>query len=213
MGFSRPEYWSDLPFLSPVDYILSELSTMTLSVLALHSMAHSFIELDRLCSMWSDWLVFCDCGFHSVCPLMNEEKRLMGASWWDRLTVGETGLILMGGAMISKSLILLSVDGQSCVPSLLFGLRPNCRPTPPPQTPGHSQASLAQSLVGTLLLSPGSWLACTRFCLCPPRACFSSLWKFCNQIPLASKVKFPGGSQSLCRICRLGNPLWVLELS
>ena len=82
--------------------------------------------------------------------------------------MGETGLILMGGAMISKSLILLSVDGQSCVPSLLFGLRPNCRPTPPPQTPGHSQASLAQSLVGTLLLSPGSWLACTRFCLCPP---------------------------------------------
>ena len=25
------------------------------------------------------------------------------------------------------------------------------------KTPGHSQASLAQSLVGTLLLSPGSW--------------------------------------------------------
>ena len=29
-------------------------------------------------------------------------------------------------------------------------------PTPPPETPGHSQASLGQSLVGTLLLSPGS---------------------------------------------------------
>ena len=27
------------------------------------------------------------------------------------------------------------------------------------ETPGHSQASLAQSLVGTLLLSPGSWCA------------------------------------------------------
>ena len=25
----------------------------------------SFIELARLWSMWSDWLVFCDCGFHS----------------------------------------------------------------------------------------------------------------------------------------------------
>ena len=23
----------------------------------------------RLWSMWSDWLVFCDCGFYSVCPL------------------------------------------------------------------------------------------------------------------------------------------------
>ena len=38
------------------------------------------------------------------------------------------------------------------------------------------------------------------------------LWKFCNQIPLAFKVKFPGGSQSLCWIPRLGNLLWALEL-
>ena len=29
MRFSRQEYWSALPFPSPVDYILSELSTMT----------------------------------------------------------------------------------------------------------------------------------------------------------------------------------------
>ena len=29
------------------------------------------------------------------------------------------------------------------------------QPTPPPETPGHSQASLGQSLVGPLLLSPG----------------------------------------------------------
>ena len=29
MGFSRQEYWSGLPFRSPVDHILSELSTMT----------------------------------------------------------------------------------------------------------------------------------------------------------------------------------------
>ena len=36
------------------------------------------------------------------------------------------------------------------------------RPTPLLETPGHSQASLGQSLVGSLLLSPGSW--CTRFC-------------------------------------------------
>ena len=28
-------------------------------------------------------------------------------------------------AMLSKSLIQFSVDGQGCVPSLLFGLRPN----------------------------------------------------------------------------------------
>ena len=35
----------------------------------------------------------------------------------------------------------------------------HCRPTPPPETPGHSRASLGQSLVGSLLLSPGSWCA------------------------------------------------------
>ena len=27
--------------------------------------------------MWSDWLVFCDCGFQSVCPLIEKDKRLM----------------------------------------------------------------------------------------------------------------------------------------
>ena len=30
-------------------------------------------------------------------------------------------------------------------------------PTPPLETPGHSQAILGPSLVGSLLLSPGSW--------------------------------------------------------
>ena len=48
MGFSRQEYWSGLPFPSPVDHVLSELSTMTWpSWVALHGMAHSFIELDK----------------------------------------------------------------------------------------------------------------------------------------------------------------------
>ena len=48
MGFSRQEYWSGLPFPSPVDHILSELSTMTRpSWVALQGMAHSFIELDK----------------------------------------------------------------------------------------------------------------------------------------------------------------------
>ena len=36
------------------------------------------------------------------------------------------------------------------------------------------------------------------------------LWKFCNQIPMAFEVKFPGGSQSFCQTPRLGNLLWVL---
>ena len=46
--------------------------------------------------------------------------------------------------------------------------------------------------------APFSWvLVHTRFCLCPPRVSVSPvLWKFCNQIPLAFKVKFLGDSQS-----------------
>ena len=42
------------------------------------------------------------------------------ASSWERLTEGETGTVLMGGAMLSKSLIQFSVDGWRCVPSLLL---------------------------------------------------------------------------------------------
>ena len=46
--FSRRECCSGLPFPSPVDHILLELSTMTHpSWVALHSMAHSFIELGK----------------------------------------------------------------------------------------------------------------------------------------------------------------------
>ena len=40
----------------------------------------------------------------------------------------------------------------------------HCRPTPPLETPGHSQTSLAQSLVGSLLLPPGSWWAQNLVC-------------------------------------------------
>ena len=48
MGFSGQDYWSGLPFPSPVDHILSELSTMTRpSWVALRGIAHSFTELDK----------------------------------------------------------------------------------------------------------------------------------------------------------------------
>ena len=40
----------------------------------------------------------------------------------------------------------------------------HCRPMPLLETPVHSQASLGQSLVGSLLLSPGSW--CTQDFVC-----------------------------------------------
>ena len=45
----------------------------------------------RLWFMWSVWLVFCDCGFHSVCPLKDKDKRLVEASWWEGLAVQVSG--------------------------------------------------------------------------------------------------------------------------
>ena len=48
MGFSKQEYWSGLPFPSPVGHILSDLSTMNpLSWVVLHGMVHSFTVVDK----------------------------------------------------------------------------------------------------------------------------------------------------------------------
>ena len=91
----------------------------------------------------------------------------------------------MSGAMLSKTLIQFSVDGWGCpviyrrqtgggndddgdllqkactatlsAPSPAAGRHQS---TPLLEAPGHSWASLGQSLVGSLLLSPGSW--CTQ---------------------------------------------------
>ena len=61
----------------------------------------------------------------------------LSALWWRKIRGlwklpdgrdwlrGKLDLVLMGRAMLGKSLIQFSVDGQSCVPSLLFDLRPN----------------------------------------------------------------------------------------
>ena len=92
MGFSREEYWSGLTFPSLVGHVLLELSTVTHpSWVALHNVAHSFIELDKVVVHVIRLVSFCDCGFHSVFPLMEKDKRLMEAFWLERLTVGETG--------------------------------------------------------------------------------------------------------------------------
>ena len=63
-----------------------------LSWVALHGMAHRFIELDKA-----------------------DGETDQGGNW----------VLLIGRAMLTKSLIQFSIDGQDCVPSLLFDLRPN----------------------------------------------------------------------------------------
>ena len=46
------------------------------------------------------------------------------------------------------------------------------QPMPLLETPGHSWPSLGQSLLGSLLLSPGSW--CTQVSVCDLQSCVSS---------------------------------------
>ena len=57
MGFSRQEYWSGLLFPSPVDHILSDLSTMTLPSWVAPWAWLSFIELEKVVLVWLNWLV------------------------------------------------------------------------------------------------------------------------------------------------------------
>ena len=57
----------------------------------------------------------------------------MGETDW-----GKLGLILMGRAMLSKSLIQFSVDGRGCIPSLLFDQRSNYG-EPPSKCPMSAQ--------------------------------------------------------------------------
>ena len=153
----------------------------------------------------------------------------MGETDWGKLV-----LVLMGATMLSKSLAQFSLDGWGCAPSLLSGLKPNycggndngvllqkvpfmycwtqCPQTWSRPPPTHSFAGDSWTLTGKSesvscgVTAPFSWVHKVLFV--PSRVCF--LCKFYNQIPLPSKVKFPGGSLSLCQIPRLGNLLWVL---
>ena len=94
----------------------------------------------------------------------------------EKLTEGETGPCSDGRGRVSKSFIQFSVDGQNCVPSLLFDLRPNYGggnedngdflqkvPYRPPPTHTSSRdawtlASLVSPLWGhcSFLLGPGA---------------------------------------------------------
>ena len=110
----------------------------------------------------------------------------------------------MGRAMLSKSLILFSIDGWGCVPSLLFDLRPNyggctegngyllqkgpcthcgtqcllscSRPPPTHASTGHCWTPTGKSgSISSGVTAPFSWvLMCTRFGSCPPRVCLGS---------------------------------------
>ena len=133
------------------------------------------------------------------------------------------------------------MDGALFPPFCLFDLRPNCGGgnednvallqkvpcrhcyTQCPRScsrplPTHVSAGDSWTLTGKLesvfygVTAPFSWvLVHTRFYALQESAS-PVLCKLCNQIPLASQVKFSGSSHSLCLILRLGNLLWTLEV-
>ena len=92
-------------------------------ILSLHVVRDCLLFHRKECSLM--WFYFSHCGIvlllaSSVCPLMEEAKRLR-ASWWEKL-----GLALVGRALVSKALTQLSADGWGRTPSLLV-VRPSPR--------------------------------------------------------------------------------------
>ena len=88
MRFSRQEYWSGLPFPSPVDHILSDLSTLTRPSWVAPRAWFSFIELDKAVVHVIRLTSFLWVWFQCVCPpmpshtyLYNKEREC-GCLWW-----------------------------------------------------------------------------------------------------------------------------------
>ena len=84
----------------------------------------------------------------------------------------------------------------------------------------HASAGDPQTLTGRSgsvscgVTAPFPWVLACIFCCDLQESLFSQvLCKFCNQILLSFKVRFPGDFQSLCRIPRLGSLIWGLEPS
>ena len=65
-------------------------------------------------------------------------------------------------AEVMKIMVTSLKRSHACTATLSAPNPTTHRPMPPPETPGHPQASPGQSPVGSLLLSPGSCY--TRFC-------------------------------------------------
>ena len=127
MGFSRQEYWSGLPFPSPVDYILSDLSTMTRPSWVAPRAWLTFIELDKaVVLVWLDWLVFCEYGF-SVSALLQYLPSYLGFSYLGR------GVSLHGSSSKAQPL-LLTLDERYLLTTALPDLQCGIAPLGPPAT-------------------------------------------------------------------------------
>ena len=164
---------------------------------------------------------------------MDEDKRLVQASWWEGLAVGKTGscpdghghaLLIFNPIFCwwvglcslsvvwpevaqSWSLESLSRANGDLLPEDLCLQRTAVAGAPDPQAGHYRHMPRLQNTHRQVWFSL-LWGHCSfplgpgvhKVCLCPPRVSVSLvLWKFCNQIPMTFKVRFPGDSQSLCQ--------------
>ena len=111
---------------------------------------------------------------------MDKDKRLVEASWWQKLTEGDTGSFCDGRGHACKSLIQFSVDG--CVPSLLSDLRPNYgggnedNDNFLQKVPG----TLPHSVPPTLQQATTNWHLCQRLLDTQGQIWVSLLWGHCS---------------------------------
>ena len=121
---------------------------------------------------------------------MDKAKKFMETSWWERLTEGETGSCSDGWGCVPSLLFDLrpNYGGGSedngyilqkvflCTHCCTRCSRPCCRPPVTHASAGDSCTLTGKSgSVSCRVTAPFSWIpVCTRFCLCPPRVCFSS---------------------------------------
>ena len=132
MGFSRQEYWSGLPFLSPVDHALSDLFTITRYFWVAPQAWLGFIELKKaVVLVWLDWLVFCEYGFSVSalwCPLSTSTILF--------------GFLLPWAWVISS---WLPQQSAAAAPYLGWEVSPHCRPSWPSTWDGSSRHFCAQA--------------------------------------------------------------------
>ena len=96
-------------------------------------------------------------------------------------------------------------------PSRPAASAPDPADTPPGRPSSTSRQSWFSLLWGHCSPSFGSWCVQDFVCAFQDQSLFSPiLWKSCRPIPLSFKAKFPGDSQSLCWIRRLGSLTWGL---
>ena len=125
-----------------------------------------------------------------------------------------------GGCLVRLVVTSRRVYAKGDLPRMLL-------PVPSPrQGPADPHLHRRPSDTSRSLGSTSCWATALFFwVLVPARFCltlqdkfmfapgFPVLWKSCNQISLAFKVRFPGDSQSLCQIPRLGSLTWCSKPS